>query len=182
MESVSTEEVIPTTSAYRNGSDPGSGDAFTGSLRAFLSDTETIVERATFGEGDAAFDVDFRRVDKRELEALIRESVRTIKSRSGVREEQDTKRFREGLRERCLIGWHGLTLGKVAIACNRRLDPASPQARQVVPFTPDAALVLLETARGTVDGELMAFDAWVLDHATRIADAQAREEADGKNG
>lgn len=155
-------------------------------LRAFLTGVEPLVETATFGDGDAGFEVVLRRLDKAALEKLVRESQRAGSAnrngRRAVREdvlaEQNLRRFRDNLCDAVLKTWEGLDTAKVCLMCNMEQPAGEPQP---VRCTPENARILCAHARANVDGEPMAFEDWLLREATRISDELATAEADSKN-
>jgi len=166
--------------------------AASGSLLAVLDACPLIVERVTFGSGEAAFDVDIQSVDKSTLEAIANKAVRTVKRRGVDVREPNTEVFREQLRDHCLRGWSRFTYEKFLRACNRAL-PVSGEIQvdgngtvkkltEDVPYSPEEALVVLEHARGLVEDEVRNFDDWLYSEATRIADSKSAKEAVAKNG
>ncbi len=150
-------------------------------LAALLDGADRICERVPFGAGEAAFEVDIRRVDTRLLQEIGRRSTETVTVRGKEQVKANVETFRKLLLEHCLAGWEGLTVGKVLAACNRRA-PAGNGVGQAVPFTPTNALLLLEKARGVVGGDTIGFDDFVFTQATRIGQAQDAAEAAAKNG
>lgn len=156
----------------------------TDDLRALLDEVPLIVEAATFAEGtSAAFDVELQRVDRVTIERIGEQSVKKVNTRQGQRAEADVKRFRQLIRDHCLRGWSGLTLRKVMLLTSRSMPAeANGSADREIPFTPDNALVMLEHARGLVNGDVTGFADWVFDEASKVAEREARAEAEAKNG
>lgn len=152
-------------------------------LRAWLESVEPQVEVETFGEGDAAFAVEFRRVDKRQLEELYKRCVRTVRDRRGNEsKDHDVSKFRTGLRDLALVGWQGLTYAKVALATGRSTATLNGLGNTTIAYSPEHAMVLMEFARGVVDGMPMSFEDFVFDRATKLADRAAREERQAGEG
>lgn len=152
-------------------------------LRAWLDSVEPQVEVETFGEGAGAFAVEFRRVDKRQLEELYKRCVRTVRDRRGVEsKDHDVTKFRTGLRDLALVGWQGLTYAKVAHATGRSAATLNGLGDTAIEYSADNAMVMLEYARGLVDGMPMSFEDFVFDRATKIAERAATEERQAGEG
>lgn len=147
--------------------------AETEDLGAWLDALEPDVIVETFGEGDAAFEVELRRTGKKELERLYQQS---FKEKRGGEKLQDVPKFRKGLRDLTLVGWSGLTYRKVALATSRDTSHLNGLGDADVAFTPSNALTMIERARGIYEGEPTSFEDFLFKVATRIADAAAREE------
>src|SRR5262249_22642033 len=166
--------------------------AASNSLLAALNSCPLVVERVTFGSGEAAFDVDIRSVDKKTLETIANASVKTVTRKGMQIREPNTEVFRVQLRDNCLAGWVGLTYEKFLRARNRALprngrvqvdeDGTTKALGDEVPFGEGEALVILEHARGLVEDEVRNFDDWLYTEATRIAEARPAKEAVAKNG
>lgn len=150
-------------------------------LRALLDAAPPVVDRCEYGEGPLAFSVDIQRLDKPTLEAIGLVAMRTIRDRRGERREPNLDAFRKALRDHCLRGWDGLTLGTLFALCGRR-PPEGTVLEQGVPFTPGNALVLLERARTPMDGTVVAFDDFVFEKANATVAEQSAEETAVKNG
>lgn len=155
-------------------------DTETLDLGGLLDRADLILERVTFGSGMAAFDVDIRRVDSRLLQEIGKKSTTTTKERGVSVAKADVNVFRALLREHCIAGWDGLTVGKLLAACNRKVagDIATDT---VVPCTPANVMLVLERARGNVNGDVIGFDDFVFSQATRIGQEQDTAEAAAKN-
>lgn len=152
-------------------------------LSEVLSGLAPVVERDTFGEGAAAFEVEIRRVDKGQLEQLYKQSIRTVKDRRGnATTENDVGKFRAGLRDLVLVGWRDLTVAKVAMATGRDVATLNGTGDVTVPFTPKNALTMLALARGLVDGSPTSFEDFVFERATKLSDQLAAEDRASKNG
>lgn len=152
-------------------------------LSEILGGLSPVVERDTFGEGAAAFEVELRRVDKGQLEALYKKSVRTVKDRRGnSTTENDVDKFRAGLRDLVLIGWRDLTVAKVAMATGKDASSLNGKSNVDVPFTPKNAMTMLALARGLVDGQATSFEDFVFERATKLSDQLAAEDRASKNG
>lgn len=148
-------------------------------LKAFLADAAPLIERLTFGSGEAAFTVDLRRVDKRDLSQLFLSTRKRVNTKSGTRDEPDVPKFRKGLAALVLDGWQELTLRKVCLLTNH--DPAVLNGTdQPVDFTQANAVELMETARGNIDGEPTPFEDWLLEQASTVADRTAAAGTVGK--
>lgn len=153
----------------------------TPSVEDFLGGAALVVSRETFGEGETAFEVDIRFVDRKELEAAAEECMTVIKNRTGVTREPDTAKLRKYIRNRLLVGWQDLTYAKLALLCNRAV-PSNGIASTAVPFNADNALRVLEHARGKVGGEVTNFEDWVWTRSSGLAMERAQAEAAEKNG
>ena len=152
-------------------------------LAEYLKSVTPIHEELTFGSGAAAFEVQIKRLDKRDAEQLFKAGRRKVRDRRGdFREEQDPESIRYALAEKGLAGWDGLTLRKVLLLTNK--DPALANGKGEVPvnYSVDNAVELMRVARGIVNGEPVSFEEWLLEAVTKVADQAAAEDAAGKNG
>lgn len=156
-------------------------DLETVDLGGLLDSADLICERVTFGSGSAAFDVDIRHVDTRLLHEIGKKSTNVVKVNGRAETKADLPKFRQLLRDHCVAGWEGLTVGKLFTACSRTPAAGQEGLDAVVAYTPANVLLLLERARGNVGGDVIGFDDFVFAQATRIGGEQAAAEAAAKN-
>lgn len=158
-------------------------DLATVDLAELLQHAEPLEDEAEFGEGDQAFRVRFKRCSRRDLDDIARAAQSRRRDRTGVliADADDHKRYRIALRDKCLVSWSGLTVGKVLAACSMQGNGTQTSTR--VEYTPKNALVMLEYARTKLlDAERpTAFDDWVFERATDLAERVTARETGEKN-
>jgi len=167
-------------------------------LNDLLAQTQRRSGWETFGVGEDAFEVEIRCVARREIQEMLRRITKRVadKTPNGQpvwRDEADNTRYREFLRDTCLVGWKGLTAGAALRYCQLVPKGLTPeQLKSAFEFKPDHAEFMLSEARGKVlvedaDGsggtheETQSFEDFVWQRTTALSNHRENEEVREKN-
>src|SRR5262245_10660542 len=116
-------------------------------LKDYLAAAEKRVVRETFGEGEAAFEVELRLCSRSDLDSMRKKATTDVKDRITKQwtKEVDPVKLRAYLRDHCVTGWAGLTYAKAVTLCNRTVPNGdlAQFANAAVEFSPDAVDMLL---------------------------------------
>lgn len=159
-------------------------------LEQLLDQLSPLEEEAEFGQAPHAFRVRIRRCSAKELSRIGYAALSRKRDRAGnpaPPEPEDERRMHVALRDTCLLGWEGLTVGAFCAMTNLRGNGATASPSATIPYTGKNALVLLQMARAEMpdadDGDALRpirFADWLYREAAKLARAAERREATEK--